>query len=345
MISVGIIGGTGYTGKYLIQFCGDHPFVSEMNIYANSTSGQMLYEVFPEFDGVYSNCIIKSIDNLSYEHDLYFVTLPHGKSLDVIPLLLQKGKHVIDLSGDYRLDSAEQYPLWYEYEHTSAELLNQKHYGLADVYSAYNAKFVSNPGCYPTAALLSLLPLTIKFGDMINDINISAYSGASGAGKSLKPHLLLSELHGNVHAYNVGTHRHQPEIYQELSKSGFNGAFNFVTHLLPISTGIYSTAIVNLSEKINPLVIQQLYSGFYEDKPFVRLRTTPPQLKWVVGTNYCDINITVRDSGVIITAVIDNLIKGASGQAVQNMNQMYGWDEWLGIANKNELKNESIILS
>ncbi|MBU1097941.1 MAG: N-acetyl-gamma-glutamyl-phosphate reductase [Ignavibacteriae bacterium HGW-Ignavibacteriae-2] len=344
MISVGIIGGTGYTGKYLVQFCSGHPFVEEMYIYANGTSGQTMHQVFPEFEGVYSNSVIKSIENLSYEHDMYFVALPHGKALDVVPILLQKGKSVIDLSGDFRLDDESQYIKWYDYKHTSADLLSKKHYGLADVCSSESSTFVSNPGCYPTAALLSLLPLTGKYNYLINDINISAYSGASGAGKSLKQHLLLSELHDNVQAYNVCTHRHQPEIYQEIVKSGFSGSFNFVTHLLPISTGIYSTAIVNLSEKIEPSVIHQLYKEFYENKHFVRLRSVPPQLKWTVGTNYCDLNVVAQERTIVITSVIDNLIKGASGQAVQNMNQMFGWDEWLGIVNNYEFQKESISL-
>ncbi len=342
MISVGIIGGTGYTGKFLIQFCNQHQNIAEMHIYANTTAGQNLHDVLPELSGIVSDLEIKSVENLSYDHDLYFVTLPHGKSLDVVPQLVESGKKVIDLGGDFRLDQAELYDKWYGLNHTNSDLLSKKHYGLADVYNAYGQELIANPGCYPTAALLSTLPLTKNAGDNIASINISSYSGASGAGKSLKQHLLLSELYSNVQAYNVGTHRHQPEISQEMNKSGFDGAFTFVTHLLPISTGIYSTAIIQLKEKLHADDVNQFYSVAYASKEFVRLRDVPPQLKWAVGTNFCDLNVVVNENSVIVTSAIDNLIKGASGQAVQNMNQMFGWNESMGLLTGGEMKTESM---
>jgi N-acetyl-gamma-glutamyl-phosphate reductase len=344
MISVGIIGGTGYTGKYLIQFINRHPEVEEMQIYANTTAGHTLHEIMPEFEGIVSNKTIKPAGNISYDHDVYFVTLPHGKSLEIVPALIEKEKKVIDLGGDFRLNEAELYNKWYGFDHTSSNLLNQKHYGLADLYKAFEKSFIANPGCYPTASLLALIPLTRNYGQSIASINVSSYSGASGAGKSLKQHLLLSELYSNVQAYNVGTHRHEPEISQELALNGFSGAFDFVTHLLPISTGIYSTAIIQLNESINADELKQKYYEEYSAKEFVRIRNSQPELKWVVGTNFCDINITVKDNSVIITSTIDNLIKGASGQAIQNMNQMFGWEESMGITADNELKNKNVFL-
>lgn len=341
MISVGIIGGTGYTGKYLIQFCNQHQNISEMHIYANTTAGQHLYDVLPELEGTVTNLTIKSVDELSYDHDLYFVTLPHGKSIEIVPQLIQSGKKVIDLGGDFRLDNAELYKEWYDLDHSHSSLLNKKHYGLADVYDAYGEEFIANPGCYPTAALLSTLPITKSLSDNITSINISSYSGSSGAGKSLKQHLLLAELYSNVQAYNVGKHRHQPEISQEMSKTGYNGAFTFVTHLLPISIGIYSTTIIQLQEAVHEDDIKGLFNNAYSNKEFIRLRDLQPQLKWVVGTNFCDLNVVVNNSSIIVTCAIDNLIKGASGQAIQNMNQMFGWEESMGILTGSNLITEN----
>lgn len=338
MISVGIIGGTGYTGKHLVKFCSNHQQVAEMNIYANSTAGEFLHDIFPEFSGVIDNDRIQSADQLSYDHDLYFVSLPHGSSLDIINDLISKGKKVIDLGGDFRLNNPELYNEWYGFEHRYKELLNKKHYGLADLYNINGYHLISNPGCYPTAALLSLLPVVCSYSSKIASVSVNSYSGSSGAGKSPKQHLLLSELYSNVKAYNVGKHRHQPEIQQELARCEYEGPFSFVTHLFPVDVGIYSTSIVHLKESVPEEEIRQTYYENYLGKIFVRLRNVPPELKWVIGTNFCDINITVNGSIIIITAAIDNLIKGASGQAVQNMNMMFGFKPSEGLITESQLE-------
>lgn len=336
MISVGIVGGSGYTGKYLIQFCNDHPEIDNIKIYAKTSAGGKLHSIFPEFMNKISNIEFESVDNLSYDQDVYFLALPHGESIEIVNLLYHKGKKLIDLSADFRLDDPAQYKSWYGKDHTDTVLLQDKHFGLADVYQNPGSNLISNPGCYSTAALLSAIPLTSHYADIIDTINISAYSGSSGAGKSLRQDLLLSELYSNVWAYNVGKHRHEPEITQELKKSGFSGNISFVTHLLPIDVGIYSTTFIQLQKHIEPEEILFIYSDQYKTKKFVRLRDVPPQLKWVVGTNYCDINITTKDKTIIITTAIDNLIKGASGQAVQNMNLMFGWNEDFGLESVHE---------
>lgn len=342
MISVGIIGGSGYTGKKLVQFCNSHPFVEELKVYGNSTAGQNLYDLFPEFNNIVNNSIINSVDNLS-EHDVYFIALPHGEALKIVPQLLNKGKKVIDLGGDYRLDSKDEYELWYGKKHTSPELLDSKIYGLADYhrldYSTTN--LIANPGCYPTATLLSLLPFVDSFLDDILTVSTIAYSGTSGAGKSPKQELLMSEMHGNVSAYNLNKHRHQPEILQMLRTFEFDSPFSFSTHLLPIAVGIYATTSVHLKNIISEKEIIEKYKSFYSKSPFVRIREVPPQLNWVVDTNFCDINISVKDKVLIITSAIDNLIKGASGQAIQNMNILFGWDETLSVLN-NGVKNVSV---
>ncbi len=340
MISVGIIGGTGYTGKYLLEFIKQHQKISDYSIYANSSAGSKLLDIFPELMGVVDNRMIQSVNNLSFEHDLYFVSLPHGESLKYVPIILEKGIKVIDLGGDYRLDSKELYSEWYGFDHNSSSLLSEKVYGLADIENKkiLNSNFIANPGCYPTSVQLGLIPLIKNFADEIISIGTVSYSGASGAGKKAKTELLLSELDGNVKAYNVNKHRHQPEIEQELTKYGMKSPYAFTTHLLPIARGIYSTSTVHLNYEVSEEEITKIYFEEYSNSKFVRMRNTPPELKWVINTNFCDINISAKDKTVIITSTIDNLIKGASGQAIQNMNKMYGWDETLGLLNSNFIK-------
>ncbi len=333
MISIGIIGGSGYAGKKLIQFCNSHPLISEYKVYGNKTTGQFLSELFPELAGQMIDSQIESVENISDSHDVYFITLPHGEALKYVPSLFQVGKKIIDLGGDYRLDSKNEYEKWYNIQHNSENLLNEKIYGLADYYGTQysNVSLIANPGCYPTAALLGLLPLSAGFADEIISVSTSAYSGTSGAGKSPKQELMMSEMDGDVSAYNVNKHRHQPEIEQMLKKFGFNSPFSFTTHLLPVSVGIYATTSIHLKKEIDEKTIKDYYQSFYENSVFVRLREVPPHLNWVVNSNYCDINISVKEKTVIITSAIDNLIKGASGQAIQNMNKLFGWDESLGI--------------
>jgi len=333
MISVGIIGGTGYTGKYLLEFIKEHNKIDNYTLYAKKSAGSRLFDVFPELVGIVEDQTIQSVDNLSYEHDLFFVSLPHGESLKYVPAILNKGIKVIDLGGDFRLDTKELYKEWYKFEHTSVNLLSEKIYGLADVQSEKisGTNFIANPGCYPTSIQLALIPLVEKYSDDILSISSVSYSGTSGAGKSAKTELLLSELDGNAKAYNVNKHRHQPEIEQELKKYGMKSPFAFTTHLLPIARGIYSTSTIHMYSEVSEDEIKEYYLNKYADSKFVRMRNVPPEIKWVVNTNFCDINISAKGKTVVITSTIDNLIKGASGQAVQNMNIMFGWDETLGI--------------
>ena len=340
MISVGIIGGTGYTGKYLLEYIKQHSKVADYSIYANNSAGNNLLDIFPELMGVIDDQIIQSVNELSFEHDLYFVSLPHGESLKYVPSLLDKGIKVIDLGGDFRLDTKELYSEWYGFDHSSSKLLSEREYGLADVNNEHllNSNFISNPGCYPTSVQLALIPLIKSYADNIISISTVSYSGASGAGKKAKTELLLSELDGNVKAYNVNMHRHQPEIVQELEKFGMKSPFAFTTHLLPIARGIYSTSTIHLDYEISEEEINQKYLVEYVDSVFVRMRNTPPELKWVVNSNFCDINVSAKGKSVIITSTIDNLIKGASGQAIQNMNKMYGWGESTGLLNSNIIK-------
>jgi N-acetyl-gamma-glutamyl-phosphate reductase len=336
VISICIIGGSGYTGKHLIQLCGSHPFVNSISVYGFKTAGMHIKYVFPELAMQFPNLIVEDSNKLSYEHDVYFIALPHGEALKYVPELISKGKLVIDIGGDYRLDNADKYTKWYKIQHTSPELLSNKLYGLADYLSSdlYTKNLIANPGCYPTSALLSLLPLVENFAGDIDFVSTSAYSGTSGAGKSANHDLSLSEMFGNVRAYNVNSHRHQPEIEQMMDKYGFKSAYSLTTHLLPVAVGIYATTTVHMKKEVSQDTINNLYVNKYKHSPFVRMREVPPNLSWVVNTNFCDINISAKGKIIIITAAIDNLIKGAAGQAVQNLNKFYKWDETLGIISK-----------
>jgi len=333
-INIGIIGGSGYTGKELLKILSSHPFVDRIDIYAQSSAGDSILNIFPELTGSMDDIQIKSINNLDYSADLYFTALPHGETLNYIPHLIAEGKKVIDIGGDYRLSSSALYKKWYGFEHTSYELLKTKVYGLADVLkdSDYNSDLIANPGCYPTATLIPLIPIVESFSEEIISISTVAYSGVSGAGKSIKPGLMLSEMYGNVKAYNLNKHRHEPEINQVLQNTGLgNKPYSFSTHLLPITTGIYSTTTIHLENALSQNEVDEVIKQKYSLAPFVRIRKTPPEIKWMLGTNFCDIHASIGPKRIILASAIDNLIKGAAGQAVQNMNRLYGLDQTTGL--------------
>lgn len=340
MISAAIIGGSGYTGKYLIKFCNEHPNISEYVVYANLSANKEVYTVFPELVGEVNNNIIKSITNIDLSHDVYFFALPHGESLNYIPALADKNKKIIDLGADFRLDNNETFLNTYQLEHSASRYLTKKHYGLAEQNPNYEYTLIANPGCYPTAALLSSIPVVKNYSGNIQSISTVAYSGLSGAGKSVLPGLMFSENYNNVKAYNVGVHRHEVEIAQELNKFGEKINYSLITHLLPVFSGIYSTTIIHLDKELSQTTIDDLLKNDYWECDFVRIRNTPPELKWIIGSNYCDINAKSIGTKIIITAALDNLIKGAAGQAMQNMNKLFGWEETLGIKNyKEEFQN------
>ena len=338
-INVALIGGTGYTGKELLKLLVCHPNVGNIDIYAQTTAGNSIFEVFPELKGRFDDIQIKSINDLDYSADIYFTSMPHGETLNYIPSLIAEGKKVIDIGSDYRLSTTSLYKQWYGFEHSSNELLNAKVYGLADVLkdSDYDSNLIANPGCYPTAALLPLIPIVENFSNEIISISTVGYSGVSGAGKSIKADLMLSEMFGNVKAYNLNKHRHEPEIAQVLQNAGLdNKPYCFSAHLLPIATGIYSTTTVQLKHDISQAEVDKVLEQKYSSAPFIRIRKTPPEIKWVLGTNFCDIHASVGPGRIILTSAIDNLIKGAAGQAVQNMNRIYGLDQTTGLLQSNK---------
>lgn len=336
MISVGIIGGTGYTGKYIVKFINEHPYVTNYKIYANKSAGNTIHDIFPELSGDIINQEVQSVNDLDLGHDVYFLALPHGESLKYVSKLVELDKKVIDLGADFRLDDSEIFFKTYDLEHTSSNLLKEKHYGLAELNETYSHNLIANPGCYPTAALLSTIPIVKNFSNNIISISTISYSGLSGAGKKVSQSMLFSENYNSTKAYNVGTHRHEIEIIQELKKYGNSADYSLTTHLLPVFSGIYSTTIIHTTQSVLQTEIDELVNNLYLNSEFVRIRKTPPELKWVIGNNYCDLNFKSVGNKIIVTAAIDNLIKGAAGQAIQNMNKLYNLNESLGIKSKKE---------
>jgi len=336
-IRVGILGVSGYTGREAFALLLKHPGVRLTYVAANNTQGAMS-EIFPEFlNRTTLVCQKFDIKKAVEKCDVVFLALPHTESMGVAPKLLKAGLKVIDLSADYRLKSSKVYETWYGHKHTDAKNIAKAVYGLPELFrqKIKGATFVANPGCYPTAAILGLAPLISARRD-IQSIVVDAKSGVSGAGRKLSVNLLFPEANENFKAYKVLSHQHAPEIEQYLSQlAGRATKVHFVAHLLPITRGILNTMYVQLKEGITLNQVHSLYKKFYKIEPFVRLGPigSHPETKNVANTNFSDIGLAVSTDKkmVVITSAIDNLVKGAAGQAVQNMNIMYGFNEVEGL--------------
>ncbi|PIP19292.1 MAG: N-acetyl-gamma-glutamyl-phosphate reductase [Candidatus Omnitrophica bacterium CG08_land_8_20_14_0_20_41_16] len=339
MVDVGIVGVTGYTGQELIRILLNHPEVRISGLFSKSSYNKSIQSVFPEFASRLDLvCVKPDIKDICAKCDLVFLALPHTVSMKLVPSLLYAGKKVIDLSAAYRLKDVKDYAKFYEVKHKDISGLKEAVYGLPELYrnEIKAARLVANPGCYPTAAILSLAPLVAFNIADFSSIIIDAKSGVSGAGKKMVEAFLFSEVNEDFRAYKVGVHQHTPEINQELSKLG-GKKINvvFVPHLLPLNRGILETIYVKKDKKGRGRGkdLIELYKKFYKKEPFVRIRAEGqlPKIKDVVGTNFCDIGIKEDGDNVIVISAIDNLLKGASGQAVQNMNIMYGFREYTGL--------------
>jgi N-acetyl-gamma-glutamyl-phosphate reductase len=335
MINIGIIGATGYAGEELIELLLGHAGVRIADISAKIEKPQDISDIFPKFRNRISLvCKEPDLKEICRKCDLIFLALPHTVSMEIVPKLLRAGKRVIDLSADYRLKDTKIYEKFYQVKQKDKVNLALSVYGLPEIYRARikNAKLVANPGCYPTAAILALAPLASL--NLVNpdSIIIDAKSGVTGAGRKLAEGFLFTEINEDFKSYRVNTHQHSPEINQELSKlAGKRIKVTFVPHLLPVSRGILATIYVNKAQnaKRKAQNLISLYQKFYKKEPFIRIRGENdfPKLKDVVGTNFCDIGIKDSQDNIIIVAAIDNLLKGAAGQAVQNMNIMCGFPE------------------
>ncbi len=338
MIRVAIIGGSGYTGVELLRIFKNHPKIEVVAVTSRQYEGKPVSEVFPSLHG-YDDLLfsVPDVDSISQDADIVFTAVPHQAAMQVVPDFLEKGCKVIDLSADFRLRDKDTYEAWYQ-PHSCPDLLNTAVYGLCEIYrkEIVSADLVANPGCYPTSTILPLYPL-LKNGFVSgSNIIVDSKSGTSGAGRSPSSATLYCEVNEGFKAYKVGEHRHTPEIEQELScAAGKDVVINFTPHLVPMSRGILTTTYAMLEKEVSTGDILNFLGEFYKESPFVRIlpEGSFPNVSHVRGSNYCDIGARVdkRTNRLILVSAIDNLVKGASGQAVQNMNLMTGLEEDTGL--------------
>lgn len=335
---VGIIGATGYTGVELLRLLLHHPEVEVTALTSQKYAGVPIGQVFPSLaKRVEIKCEELSVEQISKKADFVFTALPHKTAMETVPLFYYAGKKVVDLSADFRLKDSTVYERWYQ-KHTASDLLGESVYGLPELHrdKIRSAKIVGNPGCYPTGALIGLIPLIQKGLISPEGIVIDSKSGVSGAGRDVVLESLFCEVNEGVKAYKIFAHRHTPEIEQEASLLAQKKiGVTFVPHLIPMDRGILTTLYVHLTKKMKTEDLLNAFQEYYEGEPFVRIypKGKLPNTKDVRGSNFCDIGLAVSESGdhaVIVTA-IDNLVKGASGEAIQNMNIMLGYPESMGL--------------
>ena len=338
MIKAAVLGATGYAGIELVRLLTSHPEVSIEILGSHSFAGQKISDVYKNFNHVLEKeCEELDLDKVG-ACDVAFTALPHGASKSVIPSLLEKGLKVIDLSGDYRYDDVAVYEKWYGEKHSSPELLKESVYGLPELHrdKIKNARLIANPGCYPTCSFLSIYPLAKAGLIDMKSVIVDAKSGTSGAGRGAKVANLYCEVNESIKAYGVATHRHTPEIEEQLSyASGQEAVINFTPHLVPMNRGILVTAYANLVKDVTEEELRKIYEDAYKDEQFVRFLNAGvcPETRWVEGSNYVDVNVKLdeRTHRVIMMGAMDNLVKGAAGQAVQNMNLLFGLPETEGL--------------
>ena len=332
MIKVGIMGGSGYTGEILVGLLLRHPEVKLAFVTSGSHKNEKISDVYPHLEGV-TDISYKApdIEKLAKEADVVFLALPNGMAMNIAPKILEAGAKVIDLSADYRFKDPKVFKEWYKMDHTSKNLLTKAAYGLPEIEKVSGAKLIANPGCYATASILGLYPL-IKEGLIDTDsIVVDAKSGVSGAGKSLTDDTHYPNCNDGISAYKVASHRHTPEIEQAL---GGGMKITFTPHLTPMTRGILSTIYAKAKKPVDEKKLTKIFKDVYKKTHFIRvLEGKLPSTKYVSGTNNCDIAVKYdkRTNNIIVLSAIDNLVKGASGQALQNMNIMFGLPETTGL--------------
>ena len=339
MLKVAVVGASGYTGVELLRLLHCHPEVAITCVTSEQSAGKAISEVFPTLRSRY-NLVLENLEpvRIADRADFIFTALPHKAAMEVVPTFLKLGKRVVDLSADYRLRDAKEYEAWYE-PHMNPALLEQSVYGLPELRreKIAGADLVANPGCYPTSVILGLAPLLKKKLIDPATIIVDSKSGVSGAGRSAKVDNLFCEVHDSFKPYAVGgVHRHIPEIEQELSLlAGETITISFTPHLVPMDRGIVSTIYARLAAEATTAELLALYREFYDGEAFVRIlpEGSYPSTAFVRGSNFCDIGLAVdkRTGRVIVTTALDNLVKGAAGQAIQNMNILAGLPENMGL--------------
>jgi N-acetyl-gamma-glutamyl-phosphate reductase len=336
-IKASVLGGSGYSGIELLKILSRHPRVHIDKIFANNSAGKFLHEVHPWFKNRL-DLRFESFDSAAVcSSDVAFLALPSGEAMNVVPELLRLGKKIIDFGGDFRLKDISLYENFYKRAHSARDIVAQAVYGLPEWNSREikSASLVANPGCYPTSAILPLAPL-LKDG-LINNkgITVSSLSGVSGAGRSSSTDYSFVEVNESVKAYKVGSHQHIPEIKSTLeSIAGSEVSITFVPHLIPITRGIYSSMYASVNKGVTTAAVVQSYQKYYSTAPFVRVSESAiPEIKNVLYSNYIDIGFRMYpdNNQIMVFSAIDNLVKGAAGQAVQNMNILFGYDETEGL--------------
>ncbi|MBU4377263.1 MAG: N-acetyl-gamma-glutamyl-phosphate reductase [Candidatus Omnitrophica bacterium] len=335
MIKVSVVGATGYTGEELVAILASHKDVKIVSLSAIIDKPTNISDLFPRLKGRV-DVVCKSFDfnEAASSSDVIFLALPHRVSMDFAPKFLNAGKKVIDLSADYRLPS-DLYEKWYGKGHADAKNIAKAVYGLPELFRSEikKADLIANPGCYPTSVILAVAPLIKSGGVQLDNIIADSKSGITGAGRKASIDLLFGEIADNFKAYKIGAHQHMPEMIEILKNlAGRDVDILFAPHVIPIKRGILSTVYTKPIKKIDQKEVNKIYSDFYKNEFFVRFKSdTLPEIKDVAYTNFCDIGVRVTDKNIVAVSVIDNLLKGAAGQAVQNMNIMFGFDEKEGL--------------
>ena len=338
MAKVNIAGATGYTGLELLRLLVKHPDVEIGTLTSESHAGENIAEVAPSLAGWIDRTLVKLTPDMAKECDILFLALPHTTSMKHVPALLQGGCRIVDLSADYRLRDPAVYSEWYQTPHLNPEVIKEAVYGLPELHREQikGAQLVANPGCYPTGAILALAPFMTVDWVNVKSIIVDSKSGVSGAGRTLSQTTQFCEADEAVSAYGLGEHRHTPEIEQELSGlAGKSLTVTFSPHLMPMKRGLLTTAYIDLKKEMDRDELHAHVAQFYYSEPFVRVLAPGryANTSHVAGSNTCDIGVQVdaRNGRAVITSAIDNLMKGASSQAIQNMNLMLGIGETTGL--------------
>ena len=333
-IKIAIFGGSGYGGSELLRILLFHEHAEIVLVTANEHAGKAVGEVHKNLFGLTDLRFEKSPEDLSTLEnvDVAFFALPHGQALNLIPQLPANVK-VIDLSGDFRINDADVFKQFYKLEHSATELQKQFVYGLTETNREQikSANYIANPGCFATATLLALAPM-VKSGLLTGKIIVDAKTGSSGSGAKAAANTHHPQRMNSFYAYKPFQHQHVPEIEQHLREVGeFSSEFIFMTHSLPVSRGIFASCYLETTNLLTNEDVKNIYQLFYKDAFFVRLVENSPDINWVKTTNFCDIAAHSNGKQIVVFSAIDNLVKGASGQAVQNMNLMCGLDERTGL--------------
>ncbi len=339
MVKVGIIGSTGYAGQEIVRILLRHPEAKIVWYGSRSYIDKRYSEVFGNmFQIVDDICKGENMSELANQVDVIFTATPQGLCGSLVNEEILSKVKIIDLSADFRIKDVEKYEKWYGIHHESPDFIGEAVYGLCEINreDIKKARLIANPGCFPTCSILSVYPLAKEGIIDMDTLIIDAKSGTSGAGRGAKVQNLYCEVNENIKAYGVATHRHTPEIEDQLSyASGENVILNFTPHLVPMNRGILVTAYAKLKKQVSYEDLRKLYDKYYQNEYFVRVldKDVPPETRWVEGSNFVDVNFKIdpRTNRVIMMGAMDNLVKGAAGQAVQNMNLLFGFKENLGL--------------